>query len=1243
MPHRRFVVASTLAALASGAALAGPPEPADAEATRTRTVDPRMRSLLDRLPLAYEVNRGQAPEGWDFVVRCRGYHAFVSSAEVVFACDGAALRMSLDGAARVEPQTRGLELPGRVNYFLGDDPAKWVTEIPTTRGAVYRDAAPGTTWTFGGAGRALEFAFELEPGVAGPVLRFDGASATTVADDGSLRLVMPAGEARISAPVAWQDGADARIAAAAKWFVAKDGTVRIDVAARDPSRRVHVDPTVSYASYLGGSSDDKVTAAAMDGSGSAYLAGETYSSNFPTTSGAYATSLAQGASGSRNDGFVAKLNASGSALLYASYFGGSGDEVVSALEVDAAGRAHVAGWTYSTNFPVTPGAYASSNGGNGYVLALAASGAALHFSTCTARNQVKSVAVATDGGVFVCEGGELAHYSALGTRRDFGTSMSGSSSGWFNAVACDPAGDAYAVGAIVFAASWPATSGAYRGTLGGSADAFVTKVDASGNVLWTTYLGGSQRDEARYVGVNAAGQAYVAGDTDSSDFPATSGAYASSRTGSTDGFVTRIDSAGGSLRYSTYSGGVALTGIRVHPYSSWVCCGTVPPGSAVTATGGFETVSGGGYEAFVLSFHRDNSFAWSSFFGGTGTDVANGLGMAPDGSVIVVGATTSADLPMTSPYQGTQQSYLDGFALLVPDTLPTSVAALAIGESTLPGATITAAYAHAVANTGGIGPFTWSLVSGSLPPGLVVAATGDLAGVPTQSGTFAFRVRVRDVGEVVAERDVVLTVNPLPSVPGDVLGTTIGTPCDRLVPVTGGTPPFTIDLLTGTAPAGLALTANGRLTGTATALGDSALTIRAHDAYGLTATGSLTIRVNPAPSIVDATPPGATTTKEYAFTFTTAGGTAPFTWSLVSGTVPATLDAATGALGGAAGAEGTYDFVLRATDAVGAHAERAFSVEVHALPEIRTLVLRPMTVGRPFSQTLAVEGGTPPFTWAPAPGDFPTEFQVDASGRISGSPSATGSSSALVECTDRWGAVALQTVTFDAGALADLSRRKTSEKLVFESGGAGHVTRALELTEGSLLSVTLTGGRVGDEPPQLAFTDSAGVEIDLAPFTRTTKRAVAVKGLVIPATGRWFLTATVAPQFAGRVRLTIGVTPRAAWPAAATIDAGGMEDFEFSAPPGALVSVAVRAAKGSAAVPTVLHVIGPDEIDLAPAGRTSEKTGSATFSSRTPLAGGDYLVVIGARDGTAGEITWTVKLRLPRAYEFSMPDVPAGD
>ena len=286
---------------------------------------------------------------------------------------------------------------------------------------------------------------------------------------------------------------------------------------------------------------------------------------------------------------------------------------------------------------------------------------------------------------------------------------------------------------------------------------------------------------------------------------------------------------------------------------------------------------------------------------------------------------------------------------------------------------------------------------------------------------------------------------------------------------------------------------------------------------------------------------------------------------------------------------------------------------------------------------------TPPFTWAPAPGDFPTEFQVDASGRISGSPSATGSSSALVECTDRWGAVALQTVTFDAGALADLSRRRTSEKLVFESGGAGHVTRALELTEGSLLSVTLTGGRVGDEPPQLAFTDSAGVEIDLAPFTRTTKRAVAVKGLVIPATGRWFLTATVAPQFAGRVRLTIGVTPRAAWPAAATIDAGGMEDFEFSAPPGALVSVAVRAAKGSAAVPTVLHVIGPDEIDLAPAGRTSEKTGSATFSSRTPLAGGDYLVVIGARDGTAGEITWTVKLRLPRAYEFSMPDVPAGD
>lgn len=1247
MSYRRVVVAAAVAAVAAGIARAEPSEPAADANTTPRAVDPRVRSLLDRLPLAYEVNRGQAPEDYDFLVRCRGYHAFVSSDEAVFAFDGAALRMSLDCAARVEPETRGLELPGKANYLLGEDPEKWVTEIPLTRGAVYRDAAPGTTWTFGGRGRALEFEFVLDPGVDGPTLRLDGAVSAKVADDGSLRIEMPRGVARMSAPVAWQDLPDRRLPAVARWIATKDGAARIEVAARDSSRRVHVDPTVTYESYLGGNSSDAVMAAAMDASASAYVAGYTLSTNFPTTSGAFSTSLTAGVNGPRTDAFVVKMNASGSALAYATYIGGSNDDEAWAMQVDGSGYAYVVGRTYSTNFPTTPGAYRSgSNGGGGYLLSLNASGSSLRFSTCTQSSLTRSVALGTNGGVYVVEGAELARYSSLGTVRDFGTSVSFvNPGGGFSAVATDASGDVYAVGAIANQFVWPATTGAYRSTIGGSGDALVTRVDASGNVKWATYLGGSQYDDARLVGVNDVGQAYVIGTTGSSDFPVTSGAFASAKTGSTDWFITRFNDTGTSLRYSTYCAGIYLSSLRVHRYASWVCSGSVGFGSTVTASGGFQSQSGGGDDGFVMKFNRDNTLAWSSFVGGSAGESVEATGMAPDGSVVLAGTTNSTDLPTVSAYQGTSQGTPEGFLLVVPDNLPTSVPALAIGESALPGATITAAYTHGVIGSGGISPYTWAFVSGTLPPGVSLDGSGQLAGTPTLSGTYSFRLRIVDASDAAAEGVVSLTVNPLPSLPGAVLGTTIGVLCDRPVPVSGGTAPYTVELLTGTAPDGLSLGANGHLTGTASALGDAVLTIRARDRYGLEATGPLTIRVNPAPVVVASSPPDATTTRPYAFTFTTTGGTAPFTWSLVTGTLPAPLAASSGAVSGTALTPGPYSFTLRATDAVGATAERAFDIDINALPSITTAALRPMVIGRPFAQTLEVSDGTAPFTWEPGAGDFPGGVDIEAAtDLVTGTPPQPGPGSALVRCTDRWGAIALRSLSLDAATLADVGTRKSSETLAFEFGGATQVTRALELTEGTSLSVTFTGGRTANGSPTLAITDSTGAAIDLAPYVKTTNRAIAVKRLIVPATGRYFVTASPASGFTGKCKLTIAVSARATWPGGATIDAGGpTKEYRFAVPPGAKVSIVAKAAKGSTALPRIVSVTAPDATDLLPGGKTVERGASAKFSSKEPLAGGDYLVTFSTRGGTEGAVVWTVKLDLPKRYEFEMPDVPAGD
>jgi hypothetical protein len=252
----------------------------------------------------------------------------------------------------------------------------------------------------------------------------------------------------------------------------------------------------------------------VDSTGTAYVTGYTQSSDFPTTLGAFDTSF------NVSDGFVTKLNASGSALVYSTFLGGTSNDYVQAIAVDSAGAACVTGYTSSPNFPTTPGAFDTHLDDlyDAFVTKLDASGTSLVYSTFLG-----------------------------GTDRD-----------WADAIAVDSAGVAYVAG-YTSSSDFPTTAGAFDTSFNGSTDVFVTKLDASGNALvYSTLFGGTNYEFPYAIAVDSAGAAYVTGLTHSSSFPTTPGAFDTSYNSDfqhDDAFVTKLDASGSALVYSTFLGG----------------------------------------------------------------------------------------------------------------------------------------------------------------------------------------------------------------------------------------------------------------------------------------------------------------------------------------------------------------------------------------------------------------------------------------------------------------------------------------------------------------------------------------------------------------------------------------------------------------------------------------------------------------------------------------------------------------
>jgi hypothetical protein len=630
------------------------------------------------LPLSFEANRGQTDEQVRFLSRGQGYGLFMTSTEAVLALSKneagqnsaakeSVLRMQLLGANLAAQVTGRNALLTQSNYFIGNDPKAWRSNVPHYGKVHYQGVYPGIDLVFYGteAGQ-LEYDFVVAPG-ADPnniALGIEGADKLVLDASGDLVLHVAGGEVRLRKPYVYQevDGAKQAIAG---HYTLKDERVGFQLAAYDAGRPLVIDPVLVYATYLGGSYFDDGQGIAMDSEGNAYVTGYTRSSDFPATVGAYQVSPSTAGSG--YDVYVAKLGPGGSELLYATYLGGAQSEAAYGIAVDGSGNAYVTGNTSSSNFPTTVGAYDESfNAGiDVFVTKLSADGATLDYSTFLGGNgQDVGFAVAVDSSANAYVTGYtgssdfpavnayaaaltgtydafVTKLNASGSAVDYSTYLGGAETSGFEngngiAVSGSPA-TIYVTGAVRSAGL--ATPAVAQVTYEGNGDAFMAKFDPSqteGDTLaYLTYVGGSSGEEGNGITVDGSGNAFVTGYTSSTDFPTTGSAYQPNKQAGNDVFVTKvIPAVSANFAYSTYLGGNGAdygTGIAVDGDGNAIVTGYVYSTTFPTTVDAQQNSNAGSPDAFVTKLNGGGSgLLYSTYFGGESND--NGTAIAVDGA-----------------------------------------------------------------------------------------------------------------------------------------------------------------------------------------------------------------------------------------------------------------------------------------------------------------------------------------------------------------------------------------------------------------------------------------------------------------------------------------------------------------------------------------------------------------------------------------------------------------------------------
>ncbi len=684
---------------------------------------------LAQLPLRFEPNQGQTDPHVKFLARGAGYGVFLTSDQAVLTlgaqAKSAVVRIQLAGANPIAAVTGNAPLPGKSNYFIGNNPANWHRDVPQFARVRYQGVYPGVDLVYYGNQGQLEYDFEVAPGVDPKAIAFqvEGPQRPHLDNDGDLVLATGSGEVRLKAPRVYQSdntgqsgtaqsGRAGQQPVAARFVVRHDGKVGFEVAAYDRSRALVIDPVLTYSTYFGGSGNEACSvitgvatppsgcpAVTIDASSNIYLAGSTTSVDLPLTPqpatdpppAAFQKLLA-----TAPDVFVTKLNSAGTAIVFSTYLGGDGADTSAGVAVDSAFNVVVAGTTTSSNFPVSSSAFQgtrASAGAHAFVSKLEATGDALPYSTYLSGNGVEG---------------------ARGLALDFKNKI-------------------YVIGTTTSTDqpdathSFPATLGAIQVASLGTSQFFVSKVDPTligfPSLVYSTYFGGGSPLNGSTLGggiaVDANSNVYITGGTNfqhtgsaTTDFPivnayqgcldtpppttTTTTPNCSTTVTATDAFAAKLNpsaASGSQLLYSSYLGGAGDDvgyGIAVDSGLSAYVTGSTTSTDFIIPTGttAFQGLNGGGTDAFLGKFGNPCTgstcttttvpLTYFSYLGGSGTDVALGIAVDTLQGARIAGWTNSANFPVpNNPVQAALSGPVDGFVSRI-DT--TAASTLSLGH-----------------------------------------------------------------------------------------------------------------------------------------------------------------------------------------------------------------------------------------------------------------------------------------------------------------------------------------------------------------------------------------------------------------------------------------------------------------------------------------------------------------------------------------------------------------------------------
>jgi Beta-propeller repeat len=646
------------------------------------------------LPVTFVENRGQIDNRVRYYAQRGNFAAYFTPGQAVYSLgredssSGVTLALRfLQANPRVSLEAED-RAPGDVNYFRGNDPERWRTSIPRYSQIVYRELWAGVDLRMHDQAKSLKYEFRVRSGakVSNIRLAYTGASGIALDPSGALRIDTPVGVLRDAPPVCYQEIDGKRVSVESRYILDASGEYGFAVGAGyRADRELVIDPGLDYSTFLGGADADSGTGIAVDAAGNAYIVGITQSADFPTTVGAFRRT---GAASGFTDVFVAKLNPTGTALIYSTFIGGVDLDWGRAIAVDAAGNAYIAGQTKSSDFPTTPGAFDRTlnipncprcgvDNYDAFVAKLNPTGSALVYSTylggASDIDDALGIAVDSAGSAYVTgetasadfpvtpgafrtvrNGADDAYVTKLnpaGSALVYSTFIGGAAVDFGVRIAVDSAHNAYVLG-NTSSADFPTTTGAFDTSQNGSFDLFVLKLNASGNgLLYSTFLGGSNTELAGGLALDSAGNVYVTGSTLSLDFPHTPGAFKTVSDGN-DGFVTKLNPTGSALLYSTFIGGSGpdgVSGIALDASGNAFLTGTTGSQDFPTTVGAVDSASNGGVDAYVAELSADGStLLYGTYLGGADSDNANDIALGPAGSVYVTGQTMSTDFPTTA-------------------------------------------------------------------------------------------------------------------------------------------------------------------------------------------------------------------------------------------------------------------------------------------------------------------------------------------------------------------------------------------------------------------------------------------------------------------------------------------------------------------------------------------------------------------------------------------------------------------